>query len=98
MLRYFIVLVTFLACLHALAEPYRVFEENGKVGLKNEEGRVLLPATFEALGWSDGSFSVIGQVTGYKLGDRWGIVNLKKEFITKAEFESIQYAGGDMKR
>ena len=95
MSRYLIALIIFLACLHALGEPYRVFEENGKVGLKNEEGKVLLPATFEALGWSDGSFSVIGQITGYKLGDRWGIINLKKEFITKAEFESIQYSGGD---
>ncbi len=84
-----------MMCRHTHAELYLVFEENGKVGLKNEEGAVLLPASFEALGWSDGSFSVIGQVTGYKLGNRWGIVNLKKEFITNAEFEGLLYTGGD---
>ena len=93
--RYLIVFLLLFLRLHSFAEHYLVFEENGKVGLKNEEGRVLLPASFEALGWSDGSFSVIGQVTGYKLGNKWGIVNLKKEFITKAEFESIHYSGGD---
>ncbi len=95
MSRYFIVLLTFLISNFALAEPYQVFQENGKVGLKNEEGQILLPASFEALGWSDGSFSVIGQVTGYKLGKEWGIINLKKEFITKAEYQNLYYSGGD---
>lgn len=95
MFRYFIVFLTFLVSNFASAEPYQVFKENGKVGLKNEEGKVLLPASFEALGWSDGSFSVIGQVTGYKLGKAWGIINLKKEFITKAEYENVYYSGGD---
>ena len=95
MFRYFIVYLTFLVSNFAFAEPYQVFEENGKVGLKNEEGQILLPASFEALGWSDGSFSVIGQVTGYKLGKAWGIINLKKEFITKAEYENLYYSGGD---
>ena len=80
MFLYFIVFLAFLVSNFASAEPYQVFEENGKVGLKNEEGQILLPASFEALGWSDGSFSVIGQVTGYKLGKAWGIINLKKQF------------------
>ena len=95
MFRFFTVIVLFFVSGSAFADPYLVFEENGKVGLKNDEGKVLLPASFEALGWSDGSFSVIGQVTGYKLGNLWGIINLKKEFITKAEYENIYYSGGD---
>ncbi len=77
------------------AELYKVFEENGKVGLKNETGQILLPASFEALGWSDGNFSLIGQVTGYKLGNNWGLINLKKEYITPAEYEGIFYGNGD---
>lgn len=77
------------------ADAFQIFEENGKVGIKNQDGKVVLPASFEALGWSDGSFSVIGNVTGYRKNNYWGILNLKKEFITKAEFESLVYAGGD---
>jgi hypothetical protein len=77
------------------ADSFQTFEENGKVGLKNQEGKVVLPASFEALGWSDGSFSVIGNVTGYRQNNHWGIINLKKEFITKAEYESLVYGGGD---
>jgi len=95
MSRYFIIFFILLTSNFSFAEPYQIFQENGKVGLKNEAGQILLPASFEALGWSDGSFSVIGQVTGYKLGKEWGIINLKKEFITKAEYESLYYSGGD---
>jgi hypothetical protein len=79
----------------AIGGEYRVFEENGKVGLKNETGTVILPASFEALGWSDGTFSVIGQVTGYRSKNQWGLINLKKEFLSKAEYQTLTYSGGD---
>lgn len=79
-----------------LADPdYQRFEENGKIGLKDQQGTVVLPASFDALGWSDGNFSVIGQITGFRKHDRWGLINLKKEFITEAEFASLTYPGGD---
>ncbi len=77
------------------AEVYQLFEEKGKVGMKNEQGVVVIPPSFEALGWSDGNFSVIGEVTGYRLNQRWGLINLKKEFVTKALFENLTYAGGE---
>jgi hypothetical protein len=87
-------LVLFLA-FRGYADPYEVFEENGKVGLKDQRGNVVLPASFEALGWSDRSFSMAGEVTGYKRGERWGLINLKKEFITAADYEALTYSGGD---
>ncbi len=74
---------------------YERFELNGKVGLRDGTGHVLLPADFDALGWSDGNFSVIGKITGYRKKDRWGLINLNKEFITPAEFGSLTWAGGD---
>jgi WG containing repeat len=78
-----------------LANDYQRFEQNGKVGLKDENGAIVLPASFDALGWSDGNFSVIGQITGYRQNNKWGLVNLKKEFITKANFSSLTWPGGD---
>jgi hypothetical protein len=83
-------------CLTANAIQYELFELGGKVGLKDEYGKIILPATFESLGWSDGSFSVIGQTTGYKLNDQWGIVNLNKEFVTKPIYETLTYSGGSL--
>ena len=82
-------------CISSFALPYQMFEENGKVGIKDEVGNVLIPPSFEALGWSDGSFSVIGQVTGYRLHGKWGLINLKKELITQALYLSLVYSGGE---
>ncbi len=84
-----------LVALHGLADSFVRFEEKGKVGLKDAQGKVLIPAAFDALGWSDGNFSVIGQVTGYKLKDHWGLINLQKQFITHANYETLTYSGGD---
>jgi hypothetical protein len=81
--------------LHLYARQYQTFEENGKVGMKDEEGHVVIPPSFEALGWSDGNFSVVGEVTGYRMQGLWGIINLKKEFVTKAEYEDLIYSGGE---
>lgn len=85
----------FLISLLGRADSFEIFLENGKVGIKNQDGKVVLPASFEALGWADGSFSVIGDVTGYRLNNHWGLVNLKKEFITQAFYESLVYGGGE---
>src|SRR5882724_1727032 len=95
MKRGMILLMGCLMCSQLHANQYKTFEENGKVGMKDDNNQVILPPSFEALGWSDGSFSVIGEVTGYRLRGKWGIINLKKEFVTKAEFENLVYSGGE---
>lgn len=78
-----------LVSIFSVAEGYSVFEANGKIGLKNEAGKVLIPAKYEALGWSDGRFSVLNSTTGYREGGRWGLISLNNQLITKAEFEEI---------
>ncbi|GHM99904.1 hypothetical protein WSM22_13940 [Cytophagales bacterium WSM2-2] len=88
-------LLSCLAYISLYATQYKTFEENGKVGLKDDQGNVVIPPAFEALGWSDGSFSVIGEVTGYRIKGLWGLINLKKIYLTKAEFENLVYSGGE---
>jgi hypothetical protein len=78
-----------LTSFFAAANQYDVFEENGKVGLKNEQGQVLIPAHYEALGWSDNKFSIIDKVTGFKHNGKWGLITLNNHRITKAEFEEL---------
>lgn len=82
------VLAGFLVFIHpqAGAEPFQVFEENGKVGLRSPSGDVLIPPMYEALGWSDGTFSVIDQVTGYQLNNQWGLITITNQRITGPEF------------
>ncbi len=92
-----IFVISILLCsLNTVAEPYVRFEENGKVGLKNELGQTVIPAIYDALGWSNGSFSINGKVTGYKLGGTWGIVNINNERVTKAYYLSLTPADGSL--
>jgi hypothetical protein len=72
------------------------FEENGKFGLKNTNGDVLIPAEYDYLGWSNHSFSVIENVTGYRLRDQWGLINLSNQKITKAEFTDLSPGHGSI--
>lgn len=82
---FWLLLTTFFSA----ASGYNVFEENGKVGLKNEQGRVLIPAQYEALGWSNGKFSLLDNVTGYKANGLWGLINLDNHIVTKAAYEDM---------
>ncbi len=90
-----VILVAIFSFSIAHADSYLIFSDNGKMGIKDEKGQVVVPPSFDALGWSDGSFSVIGNVTGYRMNNHWGILTLKNEFITKADYESLVYAGAD---
>jgi len=90
-----VILIAIFSFGIAHADSYQIFSDNGKMGIKDEKGQVVLPPSFDALGWSDGSFSVIGNVTGYRMNNHWGILTLKNEFITKADYESLVYAGAD---
>lgn len=83
-----------MCSLHSMAEPYSTFEEHGKVGLKNEAGQIIIPAKYEALGWSNGSFSVTGQVTGYKLHGSWGVMSLNNHRVTGPDYSSLTPADG----
>jgi hypothetical protein len=93
-MKIYFVLFCFLS-FSSFASQYQLFEENGKVGIKNDQGTVVIPAAFEALGWSDKNFSVVGEVTGYRVNGRWGIINLKKEKITEPIYEELFYQKGE---
>lgn len=67
-----------------------VFQERGKYGLKDKKGEVLIPALYEALGWSSGEFAVVDNVIGYRQGGKWGLISVQNRKITKAEFLSLR--------
>lgn len=89
-----ITLLLLVSYLQSVADSYSIFTEDGKVGLKNKAGQILIPAQYEALGWSNGSFSITGQVTGYKLKGSWGVLNLNNQRITLPDYSSLIPAEG----
>lgn len=74
-------------------QPYHVFEEGGRYGIKDSGGQVVVAATFEALGWSDGSFSVVESVTGFRSGNAWGLLHLKNNILHPAQFTELTLHG-----
>jgi hypothetical protein len=73
---------------------YERFEQDGKMGIRDDQGHILVPAAFDALGWSDGGFFLVGQVTGYRKDGKWGLLNLQKKFITGADYMTLTCVGG----
>lgn len=70
-------------------ESFSVFHENGKAGLKDDQGHIVIPANHDAIGWSEGSFSVVGNVTGYKSNGLWGLINVTNSKVTKPEYTDL---------
>jgi hypothetical protein len=95
MIRAVVIVLLLIRYSSAIAVDYERFEEKGKVGIRDATGKVILAASFDALGWSDGQFSVIGQITGYRLNGKWGLLTLSKQFITPSEYETLVSSGGD---
>lgn len=89
MKNFLLVILMFATSSSVYAEFYKKFEEGGKFGVKNEKEEILIPAIYEAIGWSNETFTVINQVTGYKLNDQWGIISLTNKRITEPEYFSI---------
>lgn len=71
------------------SDNFTRFEENGKVGLKDEAGQILIPALYDAIGWSNGTLSTIDKVVGYELNGLWGLIHTSNRRITTAEFDQL---------
>lgn len=85
-----------LICFTSAGSPYFVFKENGKTGLKNQDGKILIPAQYDALGWSNGSFSIMNNVTGFRNGQQWGLINLGNQRVAKNIFTELYPADGNL--
>lgn len=80
----------------AAGNPYVVFQENGKAGLKSSDGKIIIPAQYDGIGWSNGKFTIIENVTGFRIGKSWGLINLGNQKLTKDQFTDLYPAGGGL--
>ncbi len=72
---------------------YVPFNSAGKIGLKDKTGNLLIPAQYEQLGWSDGSFSVENGTMGYKASGKWGILRINENQVGNPEYTTLVPAG-----
>lgn len=81
--------ILFFSQVQAQANTFDLFEENGKVGLKDEQGSILIPALYDALGWPNQTFFVHKGVVGYRKGNHWGLISVQNKVILPAQFTSL---------
>lgn len=78
------------------ASGFDVFRENGNVGLRDADGKTIIPAKYDALGWSTSAFKVIDNVIGFKEGGYWGLISLGNKIITKSQYEELNPGEGSL--
>lgn len=79
-----------LCCLDLCAQShYSVFSQGNFEGLKDEHGEVVLPATFDKLGWSDGTDEVRSSTIGFLENEKWGLISTDGKRKTSAVYDKI---------
>lgn len=96
-MRYFLrglVLILITAVSVAQSKDFQLIYKDGKVGLSDASGNVIIPAEYEKLGWSTGNEDPQANTIGYKKGELWGLLALDNQRITEAEYTSLYPAKG----
>ncbi len=59
-------------------------------GLAYENGEIIIPPVYDAIGWSDGNVQVQGELIGFKENNQWGLINLKNKKISGPTFIELK--------
>jgi hypothetical protein len=89
----FIFILPIIITFSVRAEDFKLFYDNGKVGLSDAAGNVVIPAKYEQLGWSNGLTMPNNNAIGYKSGEYWGILGLDGEAVTETYYTKLYPAG-----
>lgn len=68
---------------------YSIVEKNNKKGLADQNGAIIIPASYDDLGWSDGEPKVIANIIGYKENGLWGLINTKNSKVTEPLYREV---------
>lgn len=92
-MRIILFLLLLPSCLsaHQLSDnSYKIFIDGGKKGLRNSTGKIVIPAKYDDLGWSNGTDDLpIDDVIGYKQNSQWGLITTSNKKLTLAEFSFL---------
>ncbi len=80
----------------AQSKDFKLLYENGKVGLANNDGTVIIPPIYDQLGWSNGAEMPNGNFIGYKSNNLWGLLALDNQVVTNAEYARLYPTQGGL--
>ncbi|MEP4535294.1 MAG: WG repeat-containing protein [Cyclobacteriaceae bacterium] len=80
------------------SDQWQIIKSGHFEGLANVEGEVIIPPVYDAIGWSDETNEVLGDVIGYLENEKWGLISLKNKKLTSPQFTILEpYAVGKVK-
>ena len=85
----FLICISLFFISTSWANEYSIIEKGQRKGLINNRGKVIIPAEYDDLGWSEGEAEVITDVIGYKENDQWGLIKVNNTKLTIPEFNDI---------
>lgn len=91
-----VTLFFYLTLLTTHAVDYKIFRAEGKVGLKDHEGNVLIPAEYDGLGWSSEHNEPVDGVIGYRLASAWGLITIGNKQITGCDYSKLYPANSQV--
>lgn len=82
--KFFTVIIIFLFSHSAFSQRYSKFEENGKIGIKDDKGTIILAATYDEV-FLD--FSAETDLARVKLKGKWGYADKAGKLVIPAEYQ-----------
>ena len=93
--KYFFLLLITISSL-AQSRDFKLVHQKGKVGLADENGQILIPAKYDAIGWSEGDQKPVGDYVGFKEDGLWGIISISNDIIAEHQYTRLYCAKGDL--
>ncbi|MFY0608148.1 MAG: WG repeat-containing protein [Cyclobacteriaceae bacterium] len=90
MQRLLLVLSILFAASCTIAGGLKIVTDNGKQGIADEEGKVLVPPIYDKLGWSNRTSEVVGGAIGYYENGKWGIINIENGKLSSARYATLE--------
>lgn len=95
-MRYYALFLLFSVSLLASAGDLKIYTSGGLQGVADEEGKVVVPAIYEKLGWSNGKNDIINQTIGFYENGSWGLINIKTRKIESARYKVLEPFNGQL--
>jgi len=74
----------------------RVYEDNGQKGVVNQEGKEVIPAEYEEIGWSKGLPLFHDGVIGFRKNGKWGLITSENNISISEKYSNVLPAGNNL--
>ena len=81
--------ILWLQVLAVLANDYTIFKQNGKMGIQNADGTIIIEAIYDSLGWSDQYSSPFQDYVGVFQDQQWRLLNLKNRKTIEQTYDFL---------